>query len=171
MAVSAAVTFRYGEKTERATFSTYEAFFKGLPASFKSKKVEVDLIWFNKTRNEADVDESPVDIVIAVNGVNRYFIEVKSTNDKRNPYFYITGNEWKYMQTYREKSILVRVYNTQSQEPFFEVFKDPFRMIMEGLIQFNSGGRFQLMIPDDEHDASFYSLKDYQDDEIGCKIS
>lgn len=135
------------------------------------KQVEVDLIWFNKTRKGTDVEESPVDIVIAVDGVERYFIEVKSTNDKRNPYFYITGSEWKYMQIYREKSILVRVYNTQSQEPFFEVFKDPFRMITEGWIQFHSGGRFQLTIPDDEHDASLYSLQDYQDDDIGCKIS
>jgi hypothetical protein len=42
VAISAAVTVRYGEKTGRATFSNNEAFFKRIPASFKSRKIDVD---------------------------------------------------------------------------------------------------------------------------------
>lgn len=137
---------------------------------FAKGKIIVDLKWFNKDRkNNVLITESPIDLVIAVNGIDKYFIEVKSTDSPTNPFFYLTSNEWQYMRVYGEKSILVRVYEARTNKPRFELFKNPYGMIFDDFIKFGTGGRFQLAITADANIAP-YTLENYEDLEIGCKI-
>ena len=135
---------------------------------FVKNGMNIDLIWFNKNRNEENVHESPVDIIIAVNGENLYFIEVKSTATRKNPIFFLTSNEWRYMREKREKSILVRAYDIEGEKIRFEVYKDPFGMIFKDLIAFMTGGKFRLKIRTAE-EAEEHLLK--EDSLIGCRVS
>ena len=135
---------------------------------FVKNGMNIDLIWFNKNRNEANVHESPVDIIIAVDGENRYFIEVKSTATPKNPMFFLTSNEWRYMREKREKSILVRAYDIEGEKIRFEIYKDPFGMIIKDLIDFMTGGKFRLKIRTAE-EAEEHLLK--EDSLIGCRVS
>lgn len=128
----------------------------------------IDVIWFNKDRGEEDMHESPVDMVIRVNNENRYFIEIKSTATAYNPIFFLTSNEWRYMREKRKNSILVRAYGIGSMETRFEVYQDPFGMIMNDLITFMTGGKFRLKVKTAEEALEHHFS---EDQEIGCRLS
>ncbi len=136
--------------------------------------VEVNLKWFNKSRNKLMSDcvrESPIDLVIAVAGKDRYFIEVKSTisDEKANPYFFLTSNEWQYMRTYGTESVLVRVYDTDTDKPAMKFYKNPFQMIVNDILKFATGGKFRMNVQEDT-DMQPYSLLGQEDKDIGCKF-
>lgn len=128
----------------------------------------IDVIWFNKDRIEGDIHESPVDMVIMLNGEQRYFIEIKSTATAQNPIFFLTTNEWQYMREKNKKSILVRAYDVENASTRFEVYQDPFGMIVKDLITFMTGGKFRLKIKTAEEAKEHLFT---EDNEIGCRLS
>ncbi len=130
--------------------------------------LQLDLIWYNRDRRDLQTMESPVDMIIAVNGEQKYFIEIKSTTSKSFATFFLTANEWKYMQAKRQKSILVRAYNVNEVKARFEVYQDPFGMICENLITFAGDGKFELKIksPEEAREHIFE-----EDSALGCKVS
>lgn len=122
--------------------------------------------------------EPPVDIIIKFNDDIRYYIEVKSTEHKNNPVFYFSAQEFDCIRFHDDQNevfnIFVRVYDIYSEAgATTQIFRDPFSMIKQGVIQFMNGGRFLLRFTDKKTETNFIidSEHPYEDSKIGCKIS